>query len=106
MKAISKRLCKIENRLGVAPGNEPNLWMVIVAARKLALDEDACIDILRQCGFLPTSRFGVVNLSRIPEGLNAKETERFLRERGAERAVSTVHEIADQTASSVCPRRP
>ena len=84
MKAISKRLCELENRLGVGPGTEQQLWVVTIAGRELALDEDICVGILRECGFLPTHRFGVVDLSRIPDGLNAKETERFLRERGAE----------------------
>ena len=84
MKAISKRLCKLEDRVGVRPGTEQKLWVVTLAGRQLALDEDTCVGILRECGFLPTHRFGVVDLSRIPDGLNAKETERFLRERGGE----------------------
>ncbi len=84
MKAISKRLCDLENRLGVGPGTEQKLWVITIVGRQLALDTNACIHILRECGFLPTGRFGVVDLGHIPEGLNAKETERFLRERGAE----------------------
>jgi hypothetical protein len=84
MKAISKRLCDLENRLGVGPGTEQKLWVVTIVGRQLALDKDACVGILRECGFLPTQRFGVVNLGVIPDGLNAKETERFLREKGAE----------------------
>ena len=84
MKAISKRLCKLENGLGLGPGTEQKLWMVTTVGRQLALDQDTCVEILRKCGFLPTDRFGVVNLGNIPDGLNAKETERFLREKGAE----------------------
>ncbi len=49
-----------------------------------ALDEGACIRILGECGFLPTGPCGVVDLSKIPPGLNAEETETFLREHGAE----------------------
>jgi len=60
------------------------IFLRIVPDRKLALDDDTCVGILRECGFLPAQRFGVLNLGRIPDGLNAKETERFLRERGAE----------------------
>jgi hypothetical protein len=83
MKAISKRLCELENRLGIGTRTEQKLWVVTIAGRQLALDEDACVGILRDCGFLPTHRFGVVDLSKIPDGLNAKEMERFLREKGA-----------------------
>jgi hypothetical protein len=84
MKAISKRLLKLEDRLGVGPGTEQRLWVVTIVGRELALENDACVGILRQCGFLPTCRFGVVDLAKIPDGLNAKETERFLRENGRE----------------------
>ena len=57
---------------------------MITARRKLALDDDTCVGILRVCGFLPAQRWVFVDLGKIPEGLNAKETERFLREGGAE----------------------
>ena len=57
---------------------------MITARRKLALDTDSCVGILRECGFLPARRWVVVDLGKIPDGLNAKETERFLRENGAE----------------------
>ncbi len=84
MRAISKRLCKLENGFGLGRGTERKLWVVTIVGRQLALDQDTCVEILRKCGFLPTHRFGVVNLGNIPDGLNAKETERFLREKGAE----------------------
>jgi hypothetical protein len=84
MNAIRKRLCKIENQLGVGSGIEHKLWVIIMAGQELAIDTDSCIEILRECDFLPSARFGVVNLGVIPEGLNANDTERFLRERGAE----------------------
>jgi len=83
MNAISKRLCKLENRLGGGPGAEQKVWVMITAGRKLALDADICVGILRECGFLPARRWVVVDLGKIPDGLNAKETERFLREKGA-----------------------
>jgi hypothetical protein len=34
--------------------------------------------------FLPTGRFGLVNLCQIPNGLNAGDLERFLRLNGAQ----------------------
>ena len=54
------------------------------AAKRLALDQDRCIQILRECGFFPTGPIGLMNLGQIPDGLNAEELERFLRENGAE----------------------
>jgi hypothetical protein len=49
----------------------------------LALDTGACLQILDECGYTPTSRFAVADFSKIPDGLDAKETESFLRENGA-----------------------
>jgi len=84
MKAISNRLCKLETRLGLGPDADELLVVLTLAARALALDADACVQILRESGFLPRHALGLVNLGNIPDGLNAKETERFLREHGAE----------------------
>jgi hypothetical protein len=47
-------------------------------------NQDACIQTLDQCGFLPTGPVGLVDLGNIPDGLDAEETERFLRDNGAE----------------------
>ena len=58
--------------------------MVTQAGRRLALDQDRCMQILGECGFLPTGPVGVVDLGKIPRGLNAEEVVRFLREHGAE----------------------
>lgn len=84
MNAISKRLCKLENRGGGGPGTEQKVWVVTTAGRKLALDDDTCVGILRECEFLSAQRWVVVDLGMIPDGLDAKETERFLREKGAQ----------------------
>ena len=51
---------------------------------ELALDLDRCAEILDECGFLPKGRFCVVNLCGIPDGLNAKELEKYLRQNGAQ----------------------
>jgi hypothetical protein len=58
--------------------------VVTTAGRGLALDQDRCVQILRECGLLPTGPVGVVDLGQIPDGLNAEELERFLRKDGAE----------------------
>ncbi len=67
-----------------AAESEQSLVVLMKAGQELALESDACIEILRECGRLPKGPCGVVDLSKIPHGLNAAETERFLREHGAE----------------------
>jgi hypothetical protein len=84
MKTIDRRIRKLEDRFGLAAGKPPLLIVVTLAAKKLALDQDRCVQILGECGFLPKGPVGVVHLGKIPNGLDAKETERFLRANGAE----------------------
>src|SRR6266700_6262128 len=45
-----------------------------------AIHQDRCIQMLGECGFLPAGPVGLVNLCGIPDGLNAEELERYLRE--------------------------
>jgi len=47
------------------------------------LDDDTCLQILREGGFPPANAVSTVDLCEIPGGLSAKETERFVRENGA-----------------------
>jgi len=84
VRTISRRLQRLEEGFGLGPENEQLLMVVTAAGKRLALDPDRCIEILRESGFLPTGPVGVVNLGDIPEGLNAEELERFLRKDGAE----------------------
>jgi hypothetical protein len=84
MKAVVRRIARLEDRLGTADGKQQLLLVVCRAGWGVALDQDTCMKILSECGFLPTGRVGVVNLGTIPLGLNAEETERFLRENGSE----------------------
>ena len=84
MRTVTRRIGKLEDRF--RPGNgEPQLLLVVTAAAsELALDQDTCIQILRECRYLPTGPVGLVNLCEIPDHLNAEQLERFLRENGAE----------------------
>ena len=84
MKTIDNRIRKLEVRLFPDNGQPQLLWVLIEAGCELALDLDRCTQILDECGFLPTGRFGVVNFLGIPHGLNAKELEQFLRRNGTE----------------------
>ncbi len=84
MKTVTRRIAKLEDQFGTAQGEPPVLLVMSAVARELALDDDRCIQILRESGFLPTGPFGLVNLWQIPDGLNAQELERYLRKDGAE----------------------
>ena len=84
MKSIQGRLNKLEHRFGIADDRERFVVILDGAGSTRALSDDRCIQILDEAGLLHTSGFGVVDLTQIPNGLSAKETERFLRESGAE----------------------
>ena len=84
MRTIARRLQRLEKGFGLGPESEQLLLVVTAAGRGLALDQVRCIEILRECGFLPTGTLGLANFGKIPDGLYTKETERFLREQGAE----------------------
>ena len=84
MRTIARRLQRLEEGFGWGPETEQLLMVVTAADRGLALDEDTCVRILRESGFVPTGPVGVVNLGVVPKGLNAEELETFLREDGAE----------------------
>jgi hypothetical protein len=77
---VARRIRRLETRSG-PPGGRA--FLVVTAGVTLALDADSCLEILREGGFVPTRGYSVVNLCRIPEGLNADETKRYLREHGA-----------------------
>jgi len=84
-RTVTRRIDKLENHLGIAAGKPKLLLIASAAGRRQALDVDTCIDILRECGFLPKGPgIGLVNLLHLPEDLNAEELERFLREHGPE----------------------
>jgi len=83
MKAIQRRLRHIEGQF--LPEKKPQrLWAVCKPDWGLALDADRCMNILGECGFLPTERFGIVDFLQVPDGLNAEQLERFLRANGSE----------------------
>ncbi len=73
MKTIDSRIRKLEDRFWSGNGKPPLILVVCKAGWGLALDQDSCIQILDECGSLPTGPVGLVNLSQIPDGLNAEE---------------------------------
>jgi hypothetical protein len=82
MRAVSRRLNKLDHQFGLSP-KHPRLLMIVTGYRTLAIDEDACVKILDEAGFLPMSGIATVDLLDIPQGLSARETERFLRDNSA-----------------------
>jgi hypothetical protein len=61
MNALTRRVRRLEHHLRPLEGKLQRLWVVCRAGWGLALDQDACLQILRECGFLPTGPLGLVN---------------------------------------------
>ena len=99
MKNIDGRISKLEGQFGIVH-NEPRLMAILsLAGMELSIPKERWIAILEEGGFLPASGACVVDLSKVPYGLNAGETERFFRENGARSAVHA--EIRSRNASEV-----
>jgi len=84
MKTITRRIARLEDQLGTV---DRKPWLLLVVSKVgwgLALDQDTCLQMLRECRSLPTGPVGLVNLCGIQDGLNAAGMESFLRRRGAE----------------------
>ena len=79
MRNLTRRIKQLERRAGV--GNQPGIRMV--GGVGLALDAHRCVEILEESGFAtPGPGILLVNLVEIPEGLDAEQSERYLREHG------------------------
>jgi hypothetical protein len=89
MTAVTRRIAKLENQLGTSEGTPRILYLVCKAGTTQA-DMDPDIQILRESGFLPTGRIGLVDFGRIPRDLNAEQRQTFCG-RGAGRSVSKTH---------------
>jgi hypothetical protein len=81
IKAVARRIRRLEDRFGSASGPS---GLVVVSCVTLALDSDRCVEILRECGFVGTRGIVIVDLCKVPKGLNKDEIETYLREHGAE----------------------
>ena len=99
MSAISSRLNKLEHKFGMAPGDRI-LMIVTASATKLGLDEDTCVEILDEAGFLATHGIASVDLLQIPSGLSATETKRYLLKNGAEICGSRLARSPDGVGSA------
>ena len=82
MKAIDSRIRRLQSRLCPDNGQPQHFWIAVLAGAEFALDQHRCIEILGDCGFLPSTRFGVLDFCGIPDGLNGKQLEQYLRKNG------------------------
>ena len=48
-----RRIAKLEKQFGTVESEPPLLLVVSRVECRIALDEDRCIEILRECGVLP-----------------------------------------------------
>jgi hypothetical protein len=84
MRTLERRIGKLE-QVTVASKQEGLLFTVERSDVVLALDSDRCVEILRDCGHLPSRRgLSLLNFLRVPDDLDAQELERYLRDHGDE----------------------
>jgi hypothetical protein len=85
VKAIAKRLRRLEDQFGPADG-KPRLTLVVCPAGwTMALDTDRCVEILGECGFVRTGPgMLLLDFLHVPHGLSARALEGYLREHGGE----------------------
>lgn len=83
MNRFDRRLEKLEKRSGTADAELRTLTIVRGIVQRIGLDQDTCIQILDEGGFLRKRGFVLVDLHNVPDGLSAEETKRFLLENGA-----------------------
>ena len=82
MRTVKRRISRLEDRFAPATGQQI-VVSLYDAGHKLALDGRTCIQILRDAGHIdPVSASCVVDFTHIPDGLNAEELEKHLREHG------------------------
>jgi hypothetical protein len=79
MKSLDRRIDKLEERFGVS---KKHRLLVIISVSGQALDSKRCIQILDESGFVRSSGLTVVRFLDLPDGLDERETERFLRDEG------------------------
>ena len=87
MRTVQRRLQRLEAPLGIVDGKAREGLRILIcpAGWGLALDQDTCMDILNERGFLPSGpEVSLVNFFAVPEGLDAEETAKFLRDNGAQ----------------------
>ena len=84
MRTVRRRISRLEDCFAPHQDEEPSLIVIVNRVdRELALDNDACVEILREGGFLRGPSVRVVRLGDIADGLDATNLEKFLLENGS-----------------------
>jgi hypothetical protein len=83
MKTINRRIGKLQNQFGITKNYQRMVLLVTDEGGRRGLEDENCIRILDEGGFLAQGGFVLVDLMIIPIGLNAEDTERFARDNGA-----------------------
>jgi hypothetical protein len=85
VKSVERRISRLEDRLATASRQEI-VVSLYDAGHRLALDHDTRIRILREAGHIdPASVTCLLDSTHIPDGLNAADLEKYLREHGTGR---------------------
>jgi hypothetical protein len=83
-RAAARAMLEARN---ATPPEKQLLVIVRTPSRRIALEPDTCVQILRDSGYIPTGPCAVVSLNKVPEELfvaGKAATEQWLRENGAE----------------------
>ena len=85
MREITKRVTNLESKFGVTGGKPGILLIVSASHRSGPLNNDQCMQMIKECGLLPTGPgHHIVNLCNLPRHLSPEEFRKFLRKHGAE----------------------
>ena len=83
MRSLRSRIDELEQQTGIK-GAQSRLIVMRLGQEELALDRDRCVEILSECGFVLTGPISLLDFLRVPDGLNAGQLVRHLREHAAE----------------------
>jgi hypothetical protein len=84
MQSLRRRIERLE-RHADACQEEGVLLVIMESAMTLALDSNRCVEILRESGFVRAgSGISLINLLKIPRGLNPMQLACYLRDKGDE----------------------
>ena len=85
MKSVTRRVTNLETKFGVTGGKPGIILIVSVAGRRGPLSDETCMQMITECGLLPTGPgVHILNLTNLPRHLNPEEFRKFLRKHGAE----------------------
>ena len=99
MRSLKCRVDQLEYRSGGGI-HKQRILIWVWGSTRLALPRERIMEILQESGHLPDTSHSVAMVMPldIPDGLNAEELERYLRERGDELRVGSERWMARQAS--------